>query len=60
MSSSEYLIIFDTNILYVPYKEKADFRIFYFNSTFKNVLDKIEELDLYEYVKLGIPTVVWN
>lgn len=60
MSSSEYLIVFDTNILYVPYKDRADFTKFYFNSTFKNIIDKIEELDLYEYVTVGIPTVVWQ
>lgn len=60
MTSNEYLIVFDTNILYVPYKERADFTTFHFNSTFKNVLDKIEELDLYEHVKVGVPTVVWQ
>ncbi|MGD9676995.1 MAG: PIN domain-containing protein [Vulcanibacillus sp.] len=60
MSSNEYLIVFDTNILYVPYKDRADFTTFYFNSTFKNVIDKIEELDLYDYIKVGVPTVVWQ
>lgn len=60
MASSEYLIVFDTNILYVPYKERADFTTFYFNSTFKNVIDKIEELDLYNYIKVGVPIVVWE
>lgn len=60
MSCNKYLIVFDTNILYVPYKDRADFTTFYFNSTFKNIIDKIEELDLYEHVKVGVPTVVWE
>jgi hypothetical protein len=60
MSSREYLIVFDTNVLYVPYKDRADFTQFYFNSTFKNIVDKVEELDLYDNVKVGVPAVVWE
>jgi hypothetical protein len=60
MSFDKYLIVFDTNILYVQYKKKADFTKFYFNSTFKNIIDKVEELDLYKNIEIGIPSVVWQ
>lgn len=60
MKSNKYLIIFDTNVLNVQYDKKADFTKFYFNSTFGNVLDKIEALDIYENVNVAIPTVVWE
>ncbi|MDD3416145.1 MAG: PIN domain-containing protein [Lachnospiraceae bacterium] len=60
MKSNKYLIIFDTNVLNVQYDKKADFTKFYFNSTFGNVLDKIEALDIYENVNIAIPTVVWE
>src|SRR6056297_3621688 len=60
MRFEKYLIVFDTNILYVQYKKRADFTKFYFNSTFKNIIDKVEELDLYNSIKIGIPSVVWQ
>lgn len=60
MGNSRYLIVFDTNILYVEYKKRADFMTFYFDSTFKNIIDKIEELDVYEHIEVAIPNVVWE
>ncbi|MBU3161346.1 DUF4935 domain-containing protein [Clostridium frigoris] len=60
MSSSKYLIVFDSNILYEQYDKKADFSRFYFNSTLTNIIDKIEELDVYEHIKVAIPIVVWK
>lgn len=55
-----YTIIFDTNVLYQSYEKKANFCSFSFNSTFKNIVDLVNELDIYENVNLGIPDVVWN
>jgi hypothetical protein len=60
MSSSSYLIIFDTNILNVQHTKKGDFTRFYFNTTFSTIMDKIEQIDMYEYIKIGIPSVVWS
>ena len=60
MSSSEYLLIFDTNILYSSNNDRADFTSFDFNKSFYRIIDKIEELDIYEHIKVGIPKVVWR
>lgn len=61
-SSSEitYCLIFDTNALFQTYEKKADFTTFSFNTTFENVVGMIEQLDIYEYVTIAIPSVVWN
>lgn len=59
-SNKEYFVVFDTNILYQPYEKKADFTAFSFNATFKNVIDLINELDIYEKVTVAIPTVTWE
>lgn len=56
----EYFVIFDTNVLYHAYGKKADFTSFSFNSTYENVVDLISQLDIYERVVIGIPTVVWR
>lgn len=56
----EYFVIFDTNVLYHTYEKKADFSRFCFNSTYGNVVDIINQLDIYEHVTLVIPTVVWK
>lgn len=55
-----YCLIFDTNVLFQEYKNKADFTTFSFNATFENVIDMINQLDIYNHVKLAIPFVVWN
>lgn len=57
---SKYYIIFDTNILYRRYDKRGDFNEFSFSSTFQNVIDTVNEFDLYEYVTIVIPNVVWN
>lgn len=57
---SKYYIIFDTNILYRKYDKRGDFNEFSFSSTFQNVIDIVNEFDLYEYVTIVIPNVVWN
>jgi len=59
-SNKEYFVVFDTNILYQSYEKKADFTAFSFNATFKNVIDLINELDIYEKVAVAIPTVAWE
>lgn len=48
-SSSEitYCLIFDTNALFQAYEKKADFTTFSFNATFENVIDMINQLDIY-------------
>ena len=56
----EYFIIFDTNVLFQNYDKRADFSTFRFNTTYHNVVDMIEQYDIYEHVILAIPVVVWN
>ncbi len=52
---------FDTNALFQAYEKKADFTTFSFNSTFENVIDMINQLDIYNQVtRLAIPSVVWT
>ena len=63
MSSSNeitYCLIFDTNALFQAYEKKADFTTFSFNSTFENVIDMINQLDIYNQVTIAIPSVVWS
>jgi len=56
----EYYLIFDTNVLFQAYEKKADFTSFSFNATYNNVIDMINQLDIYSQVIVGIPSVVWN
>lgn len=63
MSSNDkvaYYLIFDTNALFQAYEKKADFTSFSFNSTYDNVIDMINQLDIYDQVTLVIPSVVWS
>lgn len=60
LSNKEYFVVFDTNILHQQYDKKANYTAFSFNSTFKNVIDLINELDIYEKVTVAIPEVVWE
>jgi len=53
-NNKEYFIIFDTNVLFQRYESKADFSSFSFNSTYDNVVNMINQLDIYESVKLVI------
>lgn len=55
-----YCLIFDTNALFQAYDKKANFTTFSFNATFEHVVDMIEQLDIYEYVTIAIPSVVWS
>ena len=55
-----YYLIFDTNVLFQTYEKKADFTSFSFNATYKNIIDMINQLDIYNQVVLGIPLVVWS
>lgn len=41
-------------------KKKADFTSFSFNSTYENIIDMINQLDIYSQVVLVIPSVVWG
>lgn len=59
-NNKEYFIIFDTNVLFQRYESKADFSSFSFNSTYDNVVNMINQLDIYESVNLVIPSVVWR
>ena len=59
-SEIEYYLVFDTNVLYQAYEKKSDFTSFCFNSTYENVIDMINQLDIYTKVVLAIPSVVWN
>lgn len=60
LNNQEYFIVFDTNILFQTYEKKADFTSFSFNATFNNVIDMINQLDIYEKVTIAIPEVTWN
>ena len=55
-----YCLIFDTNALFQKYERKANFTAFSFNATFDNVIDMINQLDIYNQVTVAIPSVVWN
>lgn len=55
-----YTIILDSNYLYNSYKSGGDFSKFAFNKPFYNLIEKIEEFDIYDYVNIGIPEVVYN
>jgi len=54
------VLIFDSNILYVNYDKGGNFNSFYFNSTFQNVIDYIQQKDIYENMIIYIPVVVWE
>lgn len=58
--SREYFLIFDTNILFQAYTQKADFTDFSFSSTFSNTLDMVNQLDIYEQVSVVVPEVLWG
>lgn len=58
--SQKHFVIFDTNVLYHTYDKKADFSSFSFSGTFDNVINFINQLDIYEQVVVVIPTVVWR
>lgn len=63
MESSDelkYYFVFDTNVLFQAYEKKADFTTFCFNATYENVIDMINQLDIYNQVILAIPSVVWS
>ncbi len=55
-----YYLVFDTNVLFQTYEKKADFTTFGFNATYENVIDMINQLDIYDQVILAIPSVVWS
>ena len=60
MGSNDYVVIFDTNVLYVDYDHSADFTKFHFNKVLDKVIEKIEFLDIYSEVSLAIPIVTWE
>ncbi|MCR5704373.1 MAG: PIN domain-containing protein [Eubacterium sp.] len=53
-------MIFDTNVLYQTYNQRADFTTFSFNRTYENVIGIINQFDIYERVTISIPNVVWR
>lgn len=55
-----YYLIFDTNVLFQAYEKKANFTAFSFNATYENVIDMINQLDIYDQVILAIPSIVWS
>ena len=59
-NTEKYFIVFDTNTLYHPYDKRADFTSFSFSGTYDNVVEMINQGDIYEDVTLVIPSVVWN
>lgn len=59
-NNKDYFLVFDTNTLFQRYDKMADFTSFSFNATFENVTAMVNQLDIYDNVKLAIPEVVWN
>lgn len=59
-NNKEYFLVFDTNVLFQRYDKMADFTSFSFNATFENVAAMVNQLDIYDNIKLAIPEVVWN
>jgi len=59
-NETTYYFVFDTNVLFQSYEKKADFTSFSFNATYENVINMINQLDIYDQVTLAIPSVVWN
>lgn len=57
---NNYVVIFDTNILYEKAENGCDFCEFKFNRLFQNIVDEIEERDLIEHITIAIPDVTWN
>ena len=57
---NNYVIIFDTNIIYEKAENGCDFCEFKFNRLFQNIVDEIEERDLIEHITIAIPDVAWN
>lgn len=55
--SCKYLIVFDTNVLFKSYST-GDVARFAYNSKFDMIMDKIESLDIYTDVSIGIPEIV--
>lgn len=60
LKPNHYTIILDSNYLYNSYKSGGNLSEFTLNSPFHNLISTIEMLDIYEYVKVGIPEVVYN
>lgn len=63
MSFDDYhtkLLVFDTNILFEIGGNGCDFCDFKLNKLFQNVADILEEKDLIDHVRIGIPEVVWQ
>lgn len=62
MTSNRSRVLFDFwyKCLISNIWEKADFTSFSFNATYKNIIDMINQLDIYNQVVLGIPLVVWS
>ncbi|MDV0445540.1 hypothetical protein MmiAt1_11230 [Methanimicrococcus sp. At1] len=60
MSSNDYVVIFDTNKLFVNYTNSADFTKFNFNLTLNKIIEKVEVLDIYSEISIAIPIVVWE
>ena len=59
-NDKRYILIFDTNKLYQSYQRQADFTSFSLNSEFQNIIEMINQLDIYEKVEIALPSVIWN
>lgn len=59
-NDKRYILIIDTNILFQSYQSYADFTSFSLNSSFQNVIEMINRLDIYDNIEIAIPAVIWN
>lgn len=60
LNDKRYFVVFDTNILHQTYQNQADFTSFSLNLAFENVIEMINQLDIYDNVEIAISAVVWN
>ena len=59
-NDKKYFLVFDTNILHQTYQNQADFSTFSLNTAFENVIEMINQLDIYDNVEVAISVVVWS
>lgn len=56
---NNYILVLDTNVLFVNYDKKPDFFDFSFSPALENIKREVEGLEL-KNIKIGIPSIVWH
>ncbi len=60
INDNKYFLLLDTNILFQRYDKSADFTSFSFGEKYKQVIDIINEFDIYDKVTVLISEVSWK